>query len=168
MSIFSGIASKRRFDQLRHSELRIDAQLCPSFAPQTLVGEHLKSVDCEVLVTHRMMQQNSLGTRQFIVPAELLDKCGTSVLVQTLSCVCNSFSDIASVSFGNGIGGCSSSFGSHYDVPLPSIYRGREHKSHACKRKQIVCACMRIVVSSLLADVNIRMQNVCVRVHLKG
>jgi hypothetical protein len=142
MSTFSGIVSKRRFDQLRDSELRIDAQLCPGFAPQTLVGEHLKSGDYEVLVTHRMMGQKALGTPQFIVAAELVDKCGTSVLVRTLSCVCNSFFDIASVFFGNGIGGSSSSFWSHYDVLyLPFIVAVSTNLMHASANKLYAPAC---------------------------
>jgi hypothetical protein len=42
MSTFSGIASKRRFDQLGHSELRIHAHLFPRFALDIVVSEHLK------------------------------------------------------------------------------------------------------------------------------
>ena len=78
MSTFFRIACERRLDQLGHSELRIDSELFPVFARQILVREHLKSLGNEILRAHQMMEQKAVGTSQFIVAAELFEKCRTS------------------------------------------------------------------------------------------
>jgi len=117
MSTFFRIAGKRRFDQLGHSELRIESELFPVFARQTLVSEHLKSLGNEILRAYQMMEQKAVGTSQFIIAVELCEERRASPLMRTLARICNSFFDLNPLFFGNPIRDCSFFFESQHDLP---------------------------------------------------